>query len=158
MLLELERLRPYEREIVERLSSLGKSYNPVTGARGWKGLWIRGYLKDVGEEYVYAMFKEWKAFCQTAEQLGAKIKQGTYQSFRTYLSLLKKLGLVSSVFTEPSRGFDRSYYRLVPERIDDPAWTRPFQTAYPSSDWTIKKPLEKALLRERYKRRRPRGE
>ena len=61
---------------------------PATSAR------TRERLREVGHDYPYSMYGRWRAFCATANALGAKIKAGSYQSFRTYLHLLHRLGLV----------------------------------------------------------------
>jgi len=152
----VELLRPFEREIIDRFKTIGKMADPVTGARGWKGLWIRGHLLDVHEDYVYNMWKRWEAFCGIAYVLGAKIKAGTYQAFRTYFHLLKQLGLVRVYRRMPKevgrRGRPVVLYELVPERINDPAWTRPFQTKYVKTDWTVKSREEKRALRRKYRR------
>jgi len=109
---------------------------------------------DVGMDYVYHMFRRWRDFCDSAAMLGVRIKAGSYQAFRTYFHLLSQLGLVRRVGTAPSvRGRARVLYELVPERVDDPAWARPFQEKYVSADWTVKTPEEKRALRRRYPRR-----
>jgi len=157
-----EVLRPFEREILDRYETVGKMQHPVTGVRGWKGLWIRGRLLEEREDYVYLMFKAWETFCMSAKAFGVKIKPGTYQAFRTYFHLLKQMGLVRVSFVMPrkpgERGTDKVYYELVPERVDDPAWMRPFQTKYPATDW-MRLPLEKRReLRRKYPRRRKKAE
>jgi len=151
-------LRPFEREIIERYRDLGKGPNPVTGVKGWKGLWIRGHLQDVGNSYVYRMWKDWLSFVKIASELGVEIKPGTYQSFRTYFHLLKQLGLVRVYWKAPKekRGFSKVYYELVPEKIDDPAWMRPFQTKYPSTDWSLLTFEQRRELKRKYRRRRVR--
>jgi len=127
----------------------------VTSERGWKGLWVRGQLLEVGSTYVYSLYKSWRTFCEQAEALGVKIKPGDYQSFRTYFHLLKQLRLVNEhrrILGE--RGLPRVYYEVVMERIDDPAWSRPFQAKYPGTNWTRRTPEEKRELRRKYPRRR----
>lgn len=157
----VELIRPFEEELVERFGSIGKMVHPKTGERGWKGIWIRGHLLDVKTDYVYSMYLTWRdVFCLYAEGTGVRINPGTYQAFRTYFYLLKQLGLVR-VYLKMSkkpgdRGLPKVHYEVVPERIDDPAWTRPFQTRYPATDWTIKSATEKRELREKYPRRRKR--
>jgi len=151
-----ELLQPFEREILERYAAMGKMAHPVTGVRGWKGLWIRGRLLEVGSTYVYGLYKSWRTFCEQAEVLGVKIKPGNYQSFRTYFHLLKQLGLVREHLRIPKhpgeKGLPKVHYEAIIERIDDPAWTRPFQEKYPSTDWTRLPPEERRELREKYRR------
>jgi len=156
---ELKGFFPWEIEILERFKTYGKQPDSLTGEKGWKGLWIKGYLEYWGTSYVYGMYKAWKAFCKLAETYDIKIKPGTYQSFRTYFHLLKKLGLVTEAHLRRpgERGTERVYYELVRERIDDPAWTRPFQELYPSADWTRLSKIEKKELREKYKSLRRAG-
>jgi len=151
-------LRPFETEIIEKFKTFS-----VPEARGGKatprkGVWIRGHLLDVKSGYVYSMFKSWRLFCRLAEELmGVRIEAGTYQDFRTYFHLLKQLGLVR-VYTEYiEKGRRTVHYEAVPGRLRDPAWTRPFQTKYPETDWTIKTAKEKARLRKKYPRRRRRA-
>ena len=185
-----ELLRPFEREIIERFRFFGKQPDLLTGERGWKGVWIRGHLRDRRRDWVYAMWDYWRMFTESAERLGAKIKPGTYQSFRTYLYTLKKLGLVRPVpevepgllakvmialgkelYEELAEYVNKfaprrrpilpeyelepgpkpvTWYQVVPEKIDDPAWMRPFQMLYPSTDWTKLSREEKRILRRKY--------
>lgn len=143
-----EILRPFELEIVDTYKRSGKM-SP------WKGMWIRGHLLDVKSTYVYSMYKSWRMFCDIAiDLLEAKIKPGDYQSFRTYFHLLKQLGLVRRVFEYVEKGRRRVIYEVVPEKIDDPAWGRPFQTKYPATDWTIKPMEEKRAIRLKAKIKR----
>ena len=179
MVMERFELRPFEQEIIERYSRIGKG-------RGWKGVWIRGHLQDVGSDWPYVMWGRWWSFTLRAERAEVKIKPGTYQSFRTYIYTLKKLGLIRPVpalqpdllervmialgrdlYEELAKYVNRftiteilppkytirpgrkpyMAYEIVPERKGDPAWRRPFQEAYPSTDWTVKTGEEKRRLR-----------
>lgn len=95
------------------------------------GLAIREYLAYVGEGYPYEFYVCFK-----------KVKPTTsYASVRRYFYILKKLGLIEPVRTEPSSkgGFPRTYYRIV--IYDDPRWLAPQEALYP----------ETALGKKRYK-------
>ena len=132
---------PFEVEIAERFSVGGKfTASP-------KGEWIRGYLLTFGRGYSYEMWKEYRQF---ASYLG--IKPGTYENFRFYMWVLKRLGLIRLVRRGRARkGVDRRIYAIVPEMMDSPMWRRPLQAMYPSTDWTIKSPEEKSVLRRKYR-------
>jgi hypothetical protein len=151
-------IRPFEREILDRYGSHGKAPDMITRRRGWKGVWIRGHLRDRRADYVYNMFLSWKAFCNQALLTEVKIKPGSYDAFRTYFYLLKRLGLV--VFYAERRpqpgepGSARRFYTLAPGLESDPGWERPFQSVYPETDWTRLSYSEKHERREKYKRLR----
>jgi hypothetical protein len=188
----LELLRPFEKEIVDRFTKFGKMADPVRGVKGWKGVWIRGHLRDRGTASIYGMWSSWTIFISRAEILGAIITPGTYQGFCTYVYILRRLGLIREVrkpelifrvmislgkglygelrehinkyiedpmaklpryAIEPGRKAPR-FYEVVPRKINDPAWMRPLQEAYPSTDWTILSKEEKRMRRTRYKRGR----
>ena len=138
-------LRDFELEIIDYYKRFGKGLP-------WKGLWIRGHLLDVKMMYVYSMYKSWRMFCDVAAEFGAKIKPGDYQSFRTYFHLLKQLGLVRVYLEFVREGRRVVAYELVPEKIDDPGWRRPFQIKYPRTDWKAKTSREKHRLRKKYPR------
>lgn len=141
---EEPRLRQFELVIVDRYHTMGK-------AVGWKGYWIREHLERVSADYVYGMYKAWNNFCTISEI----IKAGSYQAFRTYFYLLKSLGLVRVKGTKKGlRGFPRVYYELVPGKVLDPGWIRPFQLVYPSTDWTLKHPEEKRRLKKKAREKR----
>ena len=151
-------IRPFEREILDRYGSHGKAPDMITRRRGWKGVWIRGHLRDRRADYVYNMFLSWKAFCNQALLTEVKIKPGSYDAFRTYFYLLKRLGLV--VFYAERRpqsgepGSARRFYTLASGLESDPGWERPFQSVYPGTDWTRLSYSEKHERREKYKRLR----
>ena len=117
-------LRPFEQEIVREIRV--RPERPGAGGRSVprKGLWIRGHLQDVGRDYVYGMYRRWRFFLEDA---GLNINAGTYQAFRTYIYVLKELGLVQRAGVTPSRGFPKSYYALNPDRIASPLWENPFK-------------------------------
>jgi hypothetical protein len=91
------------------------------------GRWIRYHLtREVDEDYVYQM---WKAYEKLKE--GAGQKSATYYNFTRYIWVLKQLQLVEVSRTEPSEfpNRDRTYYRVRPGGLEDPAWEDP-QGAY----------------------------
>ena len=151
-------IRPFEREILDRYGSYGKAPDMFTGRKGWKGVWVRGHLRDLHQDYVYNMYRRWKAFCDQALLTEVKIEPGSYDAFRTYFYLLKRLGLV--VFyaerkVQPGEaGSARRFYTLAPGLESDPSWERPFQSVYPETDWTQLSYREKHERREKYKRQR----
>jgi len=116
-------MRHFEEEIVREIRT-----HPRLGAGGRsiprKGMWIRGHLQDVGRDYVYGMYKRWRGFLESA---GLNIKAGTYQQFRTYIYVLKRLGLVEKIGSPSRSNFSRNYYALNPEKITSPLWRNPFK-------------------------------
>jgi len=87
------------------------------------GRWIRYHLtEEVAEDYVYRM---WKAFEAVKKEAGQK--EATYYNFTRYIWVLKELQLVEVSRKEPSDfpNRDRSYYRVLPGGIEDPAWEDP---------------------------------
>jgi len=151
-------IRPFETEILGRFSTYGKAPDMFTGQKGWKGVWVRGHLRDLHQDYVYNMYRRWKAFCDQALLMEVKIEPGSYDAFRTYFYLLKRLGLV--VFYTERRaqpgepGSARRFYTLAPGLESDPGWERPFQSVYPKTDWTQLSYKDKQERREKYKRLR----
>ena len=119
-------IRPFEVEILREIRTHPR--RPGAGGRSKprKGVWIRGHLQDVGRDYPYSMYKRWKSFM---ERSGLNIKAGTYQQFRTYIYVLKRLGLIRRAGGSPSsRGnFPRNYYSLIPDKISSPLWKNPFK-------------------------------
>ena len=118
-------MRPFELEIVREIRTPPR--RPGAGGRSIprKGVWIRGHLQDVGSDYVYRMYKRWRSLL---EEAGLNIKAGTYQQFRTYIYVLKQLGLVERVGGSPSsRGFPKTYYALNPHKVNSPIWRNPFK-------------------------------
>lgn len=116
-------LRPFEREIVREIRV--RPERPGAGGRSVsrKGAWIRGHLQDVGRDYPYSMWKRWKSFLEDA---GLNIEAGKYQAFRTYIYVLRKLGLIRRAGGSPST-FGKKYYELNPEGINSPLWKNPFK-------------------------------
>ena len=132
-------LRPFEEEIAADFRQFGKAASP-------KGRWIQGYLLTYGRGNPYSM---WKAYQQFAATLG--INPGTYNSFKTYLWILKKLGLVRVVTRVRGKGFGKTYYAIRRGMENSPLWRHPMQAAYPKTDWKIKTLGEKRALRQKYR-------
>ena len=118
-------LRPFEREIVRQIRTSPRRVG-AGGGRSIprKGVWIRGHLQEVGRDYVYGMYKLWKRFLGEA---GLNIKPGTYQQFRTYIYVLKRLGLIHRVGYPSKSEFSKNYYALSPEKINSPKWQNPYK-------------------------------
>jgi hypothetical protein len=132
---------PFEVGIMERFSRGGKFVASP------KGEWVRGYLLTFREDYPYSM---WREYTQFAGFLG--INPGTYMSFKTYIWILKGLGLIRLVRRERVvRGFRKSFYAITPGMENSPLWRSPMQTRYPSTDWKIKPYEIKRALRARYR-------
>ena len=98
--------------MIEAAKSAGKR-NPLQ-----LGLYIREHLRLRSTDYQYRIWACYKIDC------GTKYAGCSYQSFRTYVGKLKRLGLVRVV--KPGRTpWDTSWYALVPERYNSPAWNDP---------------------------------
>lgn len=86
------------------------------------------YIKDRLQKEPSYQFKIWS---DLVTQYGERYRVPTYDNFRSYFWHLKKHGLVEKYGVEKSDwgkdhiGADRIYYRLNPEKLDDPAWTNP---------------------------------
>ena len=139
---ELIELTECERDIYVRFTTGGKA---PWGASP-KGEWIRCYLMERGPASIYDM---WKAYQRFASILG--IRPGTYNNFKTYIWILKRLGLVRVVRRAPGSrgGFRKAYYAIVPGMEFSPLWRRPVQTLYPKTDWSI--PEHKVKYRAKYR-------
>jgi len=108
-------------------------------------LFIRDYLAEIypRADYVYSIFLKFKkSLAEWRERRGRPrgFRRGSYQNFCNYFYWLRRLGLVELVKTERAanprskmRLVGRSYYRIVPERKDDPAWANPRRALYPES-------------------------
>lgn len=99
---------------------------------------IREYLLREGEGYPYGFYREYKTVKPTT----------SYDSIRRYFYILKQLGLIELVRTEPSRGqFPRHMYRIVPGMERDPRFGAPQVELYPQTKWG----------KRRYRRRKELG-
>ena len=117
-------LTPFEREIVRQIRASPRRVGAGGRSIPRKGVWIRGHLQEVGRDYVYGMYKLWKRFL---EEAGLNIKPGTYQQFRTYIYVLKRLGLIYRVGSPSKSDFTKNFYVLSPEKINSPLWRNPFK-------------------------------
>lgn len=108
-------------------------------SKGWRsfypwttGEFIREYLLEHGRAYVYEM---WNAYRKKLEEMG--VYWGSYDNFRRYIYMLKKLNLIRPVGTETALNpklHERVYYELVPENVNMiEAWTRPQIILYPET-------------------------
>jgi rRNA processing protein Gar1 len=154
-------LRKFESEIIVLFRFSGKSASP-------KGRWILNHLKDLEERaarreislldyaYPYKMYKDWYEFCLIANSYGAKINPGTYQNFRIYIHLLKKMGLIRRIFTAPGKkGRVKSIYTLVKPLTKEmeEKFLHPYQELYPITSYKWRK--ERGLpTKAEYKRMR----
>lgn len=98
------------------------------------GIWIRDALIKKGEAHIHELYIEHK---RDLRSINKDYKTGEYQNFRTYFYVLRKLGLVEETRKEapPQKAnkpwlHDRTYYRVVKGREEDPAWQNPFKAAY----------------------------
>jgi len=151
--------KPYEKEIIklwkEGVADLPWKWG--TTAASPKGRFIKGYLLEKGSAYVKEVWESWSDFVDRAETIDVHFKRGDYATMRTYLWLLKRLGLIRLVRKVPSirKGyFERNVYAVNPRKVDDPAWLRPLQSLYPSADWTVMPKERKHEVRRRTKARR----
>jgi len=127
-------LRDFEERIIDNF----KTFDPTIGggkSRSRKGLWVKGHLLDVGEDFIYAMWQRWDAFVIRAHEMEAHIESSSYAAFRTYIFLLKRYGLIIPTKREraksTSRLFFRQYYRVNIRLLEDPRWLNPYGE-YPS--------------------------
>ena len=84
------------------------------------GEFVRNDLRN-GPSYIHKIWCALKGWCE---------KKGyhppTYDNFRSYFYHLKKRGLVEVDHEEESGwGANRIYYRLIPEKLNDPTWANP---------------------------------
>jgi len=98
--------------------------------RAWEiptGTFIRDLLLAYKEAYAYEI---WKALRDEREKAG--IIAPTYHSFRNYMRILRRLGLIRLVRVERAiRGWPRRYFAIVPGMEDHPAWYHPQVAFYP---------------------------
>lgn len=111
--------------------------------KGWRsrypystGEFIRSYLLDHGEGYIYEI---WNAFKNTLKDEYNLEWWGSYTSFRKYFNYLQKLKLITFVREEAPKYpwlSNRRYFTLVPENIDViAAWKNPQIILYPAATY-----------------------
>lgn len=57
-----------------------------------KGVWIRGHLLDVGEDYLYGMWLRWKEFVEVANRLDAELSVGSMEVSELIVGFSKNVG------------------------------------------------------------------
>jgi len=160
MAVETVELRPFELELIESF----KVFNPIAGTGGKatprKGIWIRGHLANVGEDYTYGMWLRWRRFTETAEFMTASIEPGDYGAFRVYVWLLKREDLIRPTRIRPASKtpvleFQRSYYALNPAQLGSPLWENPYATYDSWQRWKRRKFKRPEARRKKAKPGRP---
>lgn len=158
-------MQPFEEEIV-------REFHPPTGeapglyGKGTMkprlGLWIRGHLLDVGEDYPYGMWKQWNDLCNTANSIGVMIPTNNYTQFVIYMSLLQSAGLIEVVREKPYRMEDDpekririKYYSTIQENIDSDLWNNPRKG---SPSYKVWKDIPQEKREQYYKSRRKASE
>ena len=92
---------------------------------------IRRYLTENGKGYPYKIHRDW---CRHLEQLG--MKSPTFESFRKYFWLLKKLGLIRRTESPPYKQVSyipRQYYAILENprcKDGEDAWANPQVALY----------------------------
>lgn len=85
------------------------------------GEFVRDYLQENGPSHIYEI---WRAYRNRCEKKG--YEPANYDNLRSYFWHLKELGLVERDHEEESGwGANRIYYRLNPEKLNNPAWANP---------------------------------
>ena len=103
---------------------LGGFHKPISTSE-----WIRDHLLSVESDYPFHLYS---AFKKTILELNPDYHTPTYESFRKYVYILEKLGLIEFDHEEDAQFAwveKRRYYRIVLAKSDDPAWYNP-QKAY----------------------------
>ena len=92
---------------------------------------IKQYLTDHNEAYIWEMWTALKKrFSPSPETKYKNYQLGSYDSFRRFIWVLKKLRLIELVRKEEGR-FGKSYYALVGGQIKSEAWNNPVGWLYP---------------------------
>jgi len=89
-------------------------------------LWIKEHLLEVGADYTYNMWVQFKDYLER-RGICPPYPAPSYQSFARYIWIMKKIGLIEPVGKERSKsGKPRVYYRIVPgkEKLEEP-WANP---------------------------------
>lgn len=152
-------IRPFEKEIIDSF----KAFAPIKGRGGrsspHKGVWIREHLQTAREDYSYGMWKRWTRFCRIADVLTAKIEAGTYDNFRVYVWLLKKLDLILFTREIPGRSpaleFYKHFYRVNPAELQSPLWENPWRDYDSHRRWARRKFRPPGVKPKRKKGRPP---
>lgn len=91
------------------------------------GIWIRDHLRDVGEDYVWNMYRAYREFARDVP-----FNPGKYQTYRTYLYVCKLIGLIAEKRRERSLEVNleqspKVFYCVVEEKLGDTAWENPYK-------------------------------
>jgi len=85
---------------------------------------IKEYLQTVKRGNPYGFYKSFRQFKETT----------SYAAIRKYFYILREIGLIHPVGTEPSKqGFKKHMYEIAPGKEDDPAWWHPQMELYPGT-------------------------
>ena len=112
------------------------------------GIFIRNFLREVGEAYPSEIHKAYKTtFRGQKTTKGERYRLGTYRSHLVYIRGLARAGLIERTnHTEPSNNpkadpiqplEERVYFRLTSkgETASDYVWTHPLRLWYKPFDW-----------------------
>ena len=127
---EIPTLKPFELEIIEAYKTFSIEARGGKGSPR-KGVWIKGHLLEVREDFVNRMWKRWSQFVEIAKDQRAFIESGTYDSFRRYLFQLKTYDLIHLSRSTPSPKsplpqWSRNYYALVKRNLESKLWENPW--------------------------------
>ncbi len=100
------------------------------------GLFIRDYLMTHRHAYVEEM---WRGLKNERKLHGNRWP--SYRSFRNYVYVLRKLGLIEFEGERKSKGtaYPRRYYRINPNAANDPRWASPQRALFNVGGATHKK-------------------
>lgn len=90
------------------------------------GMWIKGHLLLEGSDWVWNMYKQFRAFARSVP-----FNPGQYHTFRTYFYVCRAVDLLEEDHREPGevdmRKNERIFYRVVEDQVMDDAWVNPFR-------------------------------
>jgi len=112
------------------------------------GEWIREYLTKVKEDYIFSIWKQYKQ-----EMKKGGYKYASYATFRRYVWILKKLGLIEFIRKEKSvhgkRILYKHYYKLNESKISSDMWYNPQAVIY--SETRLGRKYLQGKLQENYR-------
>ena len=123
------------------------------------GIFIKGYLQRVKEDYVYHIYKAFRKFIEANGHRGP-----SYESFRKYFGVCVQLNLIEFVRSEPPAPgkqhlFPRRYFRVVQRNLNSEAWENPQAALDLQLGHTLPDPMDpsrrvavRALGKRRYQR------
>jgi hypothetical protein len=128
-------VRNFELELIREFCE-PKRYEGWGHAKPRLGVWIRGHLLDVGEDYLYGMWKRFLEFCDFAHEMGVRYPKNDYGDFLTYIWVLEREGLVRLVREEFYRPrVPRRFYSLVMGQFDTDLWLNPRRGEISLDEW-----------------------